>query len=251
MLDFLQSEQLAGDASYEIQGEGRFNRHSFKITGRFGSIEEALSATAPFPLELMLRSSSMVVDLKGTVENLRQAKGFDANLVLRTPAIKEASKILGFEMPLTGIGEASAHLRGSLESLAVEDIVVEVIERSGQELRARGRLADLIQGQGLALQFTGKLGPEAFRLFGDLPPGFGEIVDGITQANVAGRMVGDLETPVAKDLEVRLEHGSGASLLLNGQASVGFLGPRNRPLGIRNHDTAFSSRSRPAGRRAG
>jgi len=222
LFDFLRSEQLAGGASYEIQGEGRFNRHSFKITGRLGSIEEALSATAPYPLALMLQSSSLVIDLKGTVENLREAKGFDATLVLRTPSIKEASKILEIEVPLTGIGEASARLRGNLESLAVEDIVVEVIERSGQEFHAQGRLADLIRGQGLTLQFTGKLGPEVFRLLGDLPLGFGGIGDGITQVDFAGRLVGDLKTPVAKDLQVRLEHGSGASLSLNGQALLDF-----------------------------
>jgi hypothetical protein len=35
-------------------------------------------------------------------------------------------------------------------------------------------------------------------------------------------MVGDLETPVAEDLQVRLEHGSGASLSLNGQALLDF-----------------------------
>ena len=61
-----------------------------------------------------------------------------------------------------------------------------------------------------------------FRLLGDLPPGFGEIVDGITRVNFAGRLVGDLKTPVAKDLQVRLEHGSGASLSLNGQALLDF-----------------------------
>jgi uncharacterized protein involved in outer membrane biogenesis len=54
LLDFLQSERLAGDASLEIHGEGSFNRQRFEITGRFGSIEEALSATAPYPLELLL-----------------------------------------------------------------------------------------------------------------------------------------------------------------------------------------------------
>ena len=170
----------------------------------------------------MLQSSSLVIDLKGTVENLREAKGFDTSLVLRTPSIREVLKTLDFDVPLTGIGEASARLRGNLESLAVEDIVVEVIERSGQELHAQGRLADLIQGQGLALRFTGKLGPEAFRLIGDLPPVFRENVDGITQVDFAGRMVGDLETPVAKDLQARLEHGSGASLSLNGQALLDF-----------------------------
>ncbi len=222
LIDFLHTKQLAGDARFDIQGEGSFNGRSFEITGRFGSIEEALSATAPYPLELMLRSSSLDIEFKGTVENLREGKGFDTSLVVRTPSIGEVLKTLDFEVPLTGIGEASARLRGNLDSLAVEDVVIEVIERSGQELHAQGRLADLMRGQGLALRFTGKLGPEAFRLLGDLPPGFGEIVDGITQVEVAGRMVGDLATPVAKDLQVRLEHGSGASLSLNGRALLDF-----------------------------
>ena len=124
LLDFLHKKQTADDTSFDIQGEGSFNRRSFNITGRFGSIEEALSATGPYPLELMLRSSSLVIDLKGTMENLREAKGFDASLVLRTPSINEVLKTLNIEAPLTGIGEVSARLRGNLESLAVEDIVL-------------------------------------------------------------------------------------------------------------------------------
>ncbi len=222
LLDFLHTKQLAGDANLEIQGEGSFNRRNFQITGRVGSIEEALSATTPYSLELLLQSSSLVIDLKGTVENLREAKGIDASLVLRTPSISEVLKTLRFDVPFTGIGEASARLQGNLESLAVEDIVIEVIERSGQELHAQGRLADLMRGQDLALRFSGKLGPKAFRMFGDLPPGFGKFVDGITQLDFAGRMVGDLATPVAQDLHVRLVHNSGASLSLDGQALLDF-----------------------------
>jgi len=162
LLDFLQTKQQSSDASIEIQGEGSFNRQPFKITGRFGAIEEALSAAAPYPLELTLQSSGLVIDLKGTVENLPEAEGFDTSLVLRIPSISQALETLNIEVPLAGIGEASARLRGNLGSLAVEDIVIEVIGPSGQELHAQGRLADLMQGQGLGLEFTGNLGPEAF-----------------------------------------------------------------------------------------
>ena len=222
LLDFLRKKRLAEDASFEIQGKGSFNRRTFQITGRFGSIEQALAATAPYPLELMLQSSSLVVNLTGSAQNIVAAEGFDMSLNVRTPSIGEVLRNLEIDVPLVGLAEASARLRGNLGSLAVEDIVLMVIGRSGQELHAEGRLADLMNGQGLDLRFTGKLGPEALRLIGDLPPGLSGILDGIARVDLMGQMMGDLEAPMVEGLRARLVHGSGADLSLQGHAALEF-----------------------------
>jgi len=222
LIDFLHNEGLTGDAGFETLGEGRFNRRPFQITGRFGSIEEALTATAPYPLEVTLQFSGLVADLTGSVQNLPAAQGFDLSLNVRTPAIGEVLRALQIDTLLVGLAEASARLRGNLDSLAAEDIDVDVIERSGQKLHAEGRLADLTNGKGLDLRITGKLGPEALRLLDDLPPGLGGVLDEVARVDLMGRMTGDLEAPVVKDLSVRLEHGSGADLSLEGQATLDF-----------------------------
>jgi uncharacterized protein involved in outer membrane biogenesis/peptidoglycan hydrolase-like protein with peptidoglycan-binding domain len=222
LLDFLQKEQRAGVESIDIQGEGSINQRSFQITGRFGSIEKALAATEPYPLELMLQTSGLVADLTGTVRNLPAAEGFDLGLTVRTPSIGEVLRTLEIEVPLVGLAEASARLRGNLELLAVEDIDLEVIERSGAELHAEGRLADLMKGQGLDLHFTGKLGPEALRLVGDLPPGLGGVLEGVARADLVARMTGPLEAPAVEEFGLRLEHGSGAELSLQGHGALDF-----------------------------
>jgi uncharacterized protein involved in outer membrane biogenesis len=43
----LQQDRLAEDSSFAIHGEGRLNQSAFRIKGRFGSLEDALAATAP------------------------------------------------------------------------------------------------------------------------------------------------------------------------------------------------------------
>ena len=74
------------------------------------------------------------------------------SLIVRTPSIGEVLRTLEIDLPLVGLLEASARLRGNLESLAVEDIELEIIERSGQELRAEGSLADLMNGEATGYQ---------------------------------------------------------------------------------------------------
>ncbi len=221
-LDFLQKEQLAGDTGFEIQAKGSFNRRTFQITGRLGSIEQALAATAPYPLELTLQSSSLVVSLAGSAHNLAAAEGFDISLAIRTPSIGRVLKTLGIDVPLDGFAKGSARLRGNLDSLAVEDIDLEVVDRSGQEFRAEGRIASLMNGRGLDLRFTGKLGSEALRWGDDLPPGLSGVLDGIARVDLMGRITGDVEALVVEDMQVRFEHGSGADLFMRGHVTLDF-----------------------------
>jgi uncharacterized protein involved in outer membrane biogenesis len=220
LLDFLRKKQSAGDSGFEIQADGSFNRRTFQVTGRLGSIEQALAASAPFPLDLTLRSSSLVVNLAGSAQNVAAAEGFDISLTARTSSIGKVLRAVEIDVPLVGLAKASARLQGNLKSLAIEDIDLEVIDPSGQEFRAEGRIASLIDGRGLDLRFTGKLGPEVLRWVGDLPPGLSGALEGTVGTDLMGRITGDVDTLVVEDLHVRLEHRSGAGLSLRGHVGL-------------------------------
>jgi uncharacterized protein involved in outer membrane biogenesis len=68
LLQSLQQKRLAQDASLDIQGEGSINQTGFRIKGRFGSIEHALTAAVPYPLKLTLETEGLVVELTGTAK---------------------------------------------------------------------------------------------------------------------------------------------------------------------------------------
>ena len=220
LLDFLDKQEHAEDARPDIRAEGSLNRRLFQLSGRVGSIQEALSATAPYPLELMLQSSGLVVDLTGTARNLAAGEGFDLSLDVRTPAIGEVLRTFKIDVPLVGVAEASARLHGDLGSLALEDLALEVIDRSGGEFRAEGRFDDLTNGRGLDLRFAGKLGPDARRQLGHLPDALSEVLAEMVQMELEGRISGHLGALAATDLQARLRHASGAQLSLKGRAAL-------------------------------
>jgi uncharacterized protein involved in outer membrane biogenesis len=224
LLRSLQKDRLAADSSFAIQGEGHLNQSAFRIKGRFGSLEDALAATAPYPLALTFDTSGLVAELKGTAQNLPQAEGFDMSFSARAPSIGQVLEIWESDLALEGRAEASARLKGNLESLSVEDFVLEVVEHSGQELQVKGSLSDLLSGGGLDLRFTGKLGPESLRPSHTLPKVLQDIAGGVARLDIVGRITGDLKAPAFEKLHAQLEHRSGGVLSLQGQVSLDLSG---------------------------
>jgi uncharacterized protein involved in outer membrane biogenesis len=224
LLKSLQQRRHVQDASLDIQGEGSINQTDFRIKGRFGSIEQALTAAVPYPLKLTLEAEGLAVDLTGTVKHLPRAEGFDINLKARTPSIAQLLKTWQSDVTLAGRAKASVRLTGHLESLSAEDLVVEVLESSGQKLRAEGSLSNLWSGKGLDVRFTGELGPESVRWLHDPPHELRDFLNGIARLDIVGRITGSLEAPAFEKLHVRLEHSSGGDLSLQGHVALDLLG---------------------------
>jgi len=220
LLDSLEMKKIAGETSSAIRGKGSLNQRHFSIKGRFGSVEKALAAAAPFPFELTLNSVGLVAELTGTAKNLPRGEGFDIAFSARAPSIGRVLQTLGSDLALDGRAKASARLRGDLESLSVEDLAVEIVDGSGQELRVEGSLSDLLNGKGLDLRFTAELGPKALQQLYDPPQNLREILIGAELLDLGGRITGDLEAPAFEDLHARLELGSGAYLSLRGRLAL-------------------------------
>ena len=213
-------EQLAEDAPYEVRGEGSVNQRPFTIAAEVGSVEDAITASAPYPVEATLQSQNVFAQLSGTVENLPAGEGLDLKLLARTQSIYEVLQAFQIESRPFGPALASLRLQGDLDALAAEDIKIEIIAPSGQALTAEGRIADVTHGDGLDLRFGGKLDPQALALIGRLPPGLAAVVDGITDIDSAGRLAGSVSRPALKDLSLTAEHVSGATVSLQGAAAA-------------------------------
>jgi len=239
LLRSFQKDRPSGDSGFAIQGEGRINQIAFGIKGRFGSLEDALAATAPYPLELTLDTEGMVAKLKGTAENFPHAEGFDMTFTARAASIGQVLKTLGSELELEGRAEASARLKGDLESLSAEDVVFEIVEQSGQVFQVKGSISDLWSATGLDLRFTGKLGPDSLRPMHNLPNGLQAVVNGVARLDVTGRVKGDLEAPAIENLDVQLTHRSGANFSLQGHLSLDLSGDGLTLIGLETTSVLF------------
>ncbi len=208
------------DSSFVIDGQGRINQSAFQITGRFGSIADALAAKIPYPMALTVDGAGLTLELKGTAQNLPRAQGFDLKISARAPSVGEILKLWETDLALSGRAEASARLTGDLESLSVEDFSLDVIEPSGDRLALQGSITDLFAGSGLNLRVNGKLGSAALRVTHKLPEPVKTLSNGFTRLDILGQINGGLKTPVFENIHAQLAHDSGASLSLQGHLAM-------------------------------
>lgn len=222
-LDILRSKIISENQNLAIAGNGSLNNKKFTVSGKFGSIEDALAANNPFPLELALHFAGLDTELKGTLQDLTRAEGFDLRLSARALSIRGVFDALERDSALDGQFSATADLRGDLSALSVENLMIRIIESSGQELQVGGLVSDLSNGKGLNIRFTGALDPKTAQLWGRLPGSLHEILMGAERLDVACRITGDFDSPIFEDLEAHLEHGSGAKMSVQARLAVSFL----------------------------
>ena len=214
-LESLQKHKADEGGDIPIEGRGHVNDNDFEIAGRLGTLEEALAATAPFPLELSLKMPGFAAVLSGTAASLPHGSGLDFALSVQSPSVGELLEVWGLERTAEGRADATAQLSGDLESLALTDLNLDVALRSGIRLHAEGSLANLIAGTGLDMRISGGIGPQA-RLIQRLPAFLREF----ETLDFGGRLAGGLDRPALEDFQASLTHASGARLGLKGGLSL-------------------------------
>jgi uncharacterized protein involved in outer membrane biogenesis len=216
ILESLQNKLLTEESMIAVEGKGRIDETPFRINGRVGSVEDAIAAAAPYPLQLSIDLSDAVVELNGTAKNLPDAEGFDVRVTAQTSSLGAVWQTLGLDLAMEGHADASVRLTGDLESLAAENVSVEIVGRSDQRIEVLGSLSDLWSGDGLDLRFDGRLGPETTPLARHLPRG----VRDFERLDLSGRVKGNLEAPEFDDLRAELKYLSGADLSLAGRLAL-------------------------------
>ncbi len=219
-LAHLDKDRPTTDSSFVIEGQGRINQRAFRIAGQFGSVADALTTTAPYPMALTFDGAGLAIELKGTAQNLPRAQGFDLNLSARANSVGEILKPWESDFALAGRAEVSARLTGDLVSLSVQDFSLDVIEPSGDRLQVQGSITELFAGSGLNMRVNGKLGSEALHLAHMLPEPVQFLSSGFTRLDILGQINGSLKTPAFENVHAQLTHDSGASLSLQGRLAM-------------------------------
>ncbi len=218
-LKTLSKQKATADGTMLIEGRGHVNEHPFQIAGRFGSLEDALAASAPYPMALSLEMPGLAVQLDGTAKDLPRAEGFDLALKVELPSVGQLEEVLGLDRVLEGRVELSARLRGDLERLAAENIAFAFVADGGHELRATGTIADLDDARGFDLDLSGRLAP-ATELIDRLP----EVLRDIQGVALAARLTGDAEALKVQDVRVDVTQPNGAALAVSGGLSLDLSG---------------------------
>ncbi len=224
VIDQLVKEERGAGTGVDVSGEGSVNGRPVQITGAYGSIEDALQAAEPYPIALTLQSTSVTLDVDGTIADLPAGQGADVAVTLHTPTIERVFQSLYLDVPLTGRAEAAARLVGDLDALAVEDIVVSLVDQAGQELRASGRVANLNTGEGVDLQVSGALGSEGLDWIGAVERRYEEDAEEDTSLDVSARVTGDALKPNIEGLQAQLLYGSGVQLTVKGDGTLDLAG---------------------------
>jgi uncharacterized protein involved in outer membrane biogenesis len=218
VLERLRKSGGGDDGSFTIEGSGRVNDSWFEIAGLFGSLEDALTAARPYPLELSFELPGLTAELAGTVADLPRAEGFALDLTVTSPSVGELLEVWEIERAIEGRATLSAHLAGDLEELAVAELTVDLEGRSGQQLHVEGSIEDVIGGHGLDLRFDGRLVP-GVGLLGALP----NALQDLNAIDLRGRVSGTLEQPAIEAFEAKLTHPSGIEATLAGDAAFNFI----------------------------
>ncbi len=203
-------------------GEGDIDGTPFRLDGRFGSVEQALDPETPFPVTLSLDFAGLSGALEGSVLDLPQGEGFDLALSLEAPSISRTAADLALGDAPDGRATARTRVTGALTALALEDLRVEILETSGQFLRAEGSLADLTAGEGLDLSVDAALGPAALNLLPAPPETLRRLLAETEELELTGRVAGRLAAPAVEDLALRFVHDGAAALTAEGRLALAF-----------------------------
>lgn len=220
-LDSYTQRKRTADAGFDIVGNGRVNDDDFRIGGRVGSLETALTAKEPYAFDISFDMLGLAVGLEGTATNAPRGEGLAVRLNASAPSLTRVLDILDVESPVDARLDLSARLSGDLDSLSMSDLVLDIGGRAGQRFHAEGSVADVVMGRGLSVTFTGALlsNPTLARR---LP----EFVRDIEKLELQGRVTGSLEAPAVEDLRIRLAALGGSELVLDGRLGFDVTGER-------------------------
>lgn len=227
-LESLVQRRQAGTDSLTTKGKGRIDRNEFSISGTSGSIEAALAAARPFPIDLLINSPGLSGRLTGTARNIGRGSGFNMALVASAPSVERLFDLGGVTPYLKGKAVLTANVKGDLDALSVSDLQATLVDSTGHRMIATGSVANIFRGTGLDIRFAGRLGPET-GLLRQLPPAL-QASDGL---HLAGRIGGTFVAPLLEEFRLRIAHQSGANLSAAGSLALDLSSDRTRVAAIK------------------
>ena len=173
-----------------------YNGQQLTLAGKIGLIHFLL-AHERFPFELAGKFSNATVKINGAINDVLSLQGIDLQARVSGTNLAELKLGIGSKLPRTNVFDLTAHLKGSKEALALEDVNGK-LSGSAVDLAISGSFGDLIalSGMNLHVKGSGKNLAEVGAIIDQKLPATDEFI-------VQGRLTGS-----AKALSLQAVQGS-------------------------------------------
>ena len=184
------------------------NGQPVTLSGKTGGVRQLL-AHKRFPLQLSGSLANTAIKMNGAIDDALKLQGIDLESQLIGKDLAILEPFLDIQLPKTKAFEVVGELKGSKESLKLENVKGNM-SGTGFDLAVSGSIGDLIamSGVDLNLNSSGKDLTEIGPIIGEKLP----VTDGFT---VQGRLTGSAKVLSLSEAQGSAHHG-GLSLELNG-----------------------------------
>ena len=205
----------ATSGQIKLDATGEINGNAFELNGSSGSLETALMATAPYPLDLDIRLPGIEGTLKGTIANVARTEGLDLQLSLQSASLRTAAAAWHLSVPVEAQLKGGTKLNGDLATLALRDLDAELTSSGGDRVKLAGHLDDVWQGTGLDGTLTLKL--DSTGDVQQLLPADWRVLDRI---EASAHVTGSIAAPVFSDLSADIGGPGHSDLQLAGMLKL-------------------------------
>jgi len=150
--DLKVAKQAAGD-KLAVDLRADYNGQSLTLAGQTGLVHELLGSER-FPLELSGSFADAAIELEGSVDDVLKLMGIDLKVQTSGKNLAELKLTKNIQLPKTNSFDLTGHLRGSKESLSLNDLSGN-IAGSNVNLACSGNVGDLMAINGIDLQLKG------------------------------------------------------------------------------------------------
>lgn len=220
VLDYLNNDFQESAAILKIEGSGNFNDRLFKLDGEIGSIELPLGTVEGFPVDVEFHSTNIEASLAGLVKDVRQEPQMDLVFTGHIPSIDNFFDSFHLDFPTTGEAHITAQLKGWLDGLTAEEVNLNITHSPERFFEAKGRIANLIEGEGLDMRFAGNLDADFINSSLPVPQKLETLARNLDTLVLSGRSVGNLDALGIQEGDILFAHKSGAKLRLTGSGDL-------------------------------
>jgi uncharacterized protein involved in outer membrane biogenesis len=194
LIDLKATRQTTAD-ELTIDLKANYKGQQLTFSGKTGLVSAAM-ASKRFPLELSGAFSNATIKIEGSLDNVLELKGIDIKVQTSGENLAKLKLTDYIQLPKTNAFDITGHLKGSKESLALNDVSGNLFV-SDINLSFSGSVGDMVALSGIDLKLDG-----SGRDLSEIGPIIGQKLPATDKFALKGQMTGS-----TKILSLREAHG--------------------------------------------
>ena len=207
LIDLKVARQTAAE-ELNIDLRANYNGQQLTLSGKTGLVSAAMASNR-FPFELSGAFSGTTIKLEGTIDDVLELKGIDIKIQTLGENLAKLKLTDNIQLPKTDAFDITGHLRGSKESLVLNDIRGN-LSVSDINLSFSGSIGDLIALSGINLKLNSS-GED----LSEIGPIIGQKLPTTDKFALKGQMTGSTKILSLREAQGYAHHGD-LSLAVDG-----------------------------------